>query len=182
MTEKRATGEHNKAKIAAELGGVGLGIVAAGATAGYVRYRKRRLESQQAIDETDIPKYQKALELFTNEKVLKRLPDGHYIMAAAAVRIFYASHDSSEQIITKTNLKAQLDQGEERLRIPEHRLQTALSYLADKDYQLIGRRSREDNHRIRGYYALPALQWAMESGEIPDVVIEAQSNFINENM
>jgi hypothetical protein len=97
-------------------------------------------------------------------------------MAAAAVRIFYASRNHTEEVITKTELLEELQDYEE-LNVTDHRLQKALSFLSDKKQSLIGRRPQASNPRSSGYYSLPALEWVMEYGDKPAVLSEAEDDF-----
>lgn len=169
---------HHKAKVAAELGLAGLGLAAAG-TAGYLAYRKRRLEAQRKMEESLSPDYLRRLSLFSNEKIDKLVPDGRYVMAATAVRIFYASRDSSEQHITKQQLVHHFgESGDPRLHVSPHKLQTILGFLSDNE--LIARRPSAANPKVQGYYALPALEWGLEYGECPDILMTAQEDFIGE--
>ena len=169
---------HGKAKVAAELGLAGLGLAAAG-TAGYLAFRKRRLEAQQRIDEHDTSSYLHKLALFANEKVDRLVPNGRHVLAATAVRIFYASRDNSEQNITRQQLLYQFGEStDETLHISPHKLQTVLGFLSDNE--LIARRPGVANPKAHGYYALPALEWGLEYGECPDVLVAAQEAFITE--
>ena len=169
---------HSKAKVAAELGLAGLGLAAAG-TASYLAYRKRRLEAQRRLEERLGPDYHQRLALFANEKVDKLVPHGRHVMAATAVRIFYASRDTSEQHVTKQQLIHQFGESSDpRLHISPHKLQTILGFLSDNE--LIARRPSASNPKAHGYYALPALEWGMEYGESPDILLAAQDDFINE--
>lgn len=171
---------HSKAKIAAELGVAGAGLAAAGA-AGYLLYRKRRLQGQQELDEADIPQYRESLAIFDEPKVDNVLPNGRQVMAAAAVRIFYASHDSLAQATTRDELFSDLLRTDpHRAAVTPHKLQKALSYL--KDHDLIGRRPLEDKERGSGYYARPALVWAMEDGDKPEPLMEAETAFLAEGL
>lgn len=172
--------KHSKAKIAAELGVAGLGLAAAG-TAGYLAYRRHRLEAQRSISETDIPNYLSKLALFANEKVDHLIPNGRHVMAAAAVRIFYASRDSIERNITKEQLLEQFAESNDlALQTTAHKLQKVLGFLAQQD--LIGRRPSETNPQAHGYYALPALEWGLEYGECPEVLVDAQDAFIGQQL
>jgi hypothetical protein len=168
------TGAHHAAKLAAGISAAGLGLAAAGA-AGYLVYKNRR-EVQRGISEADSAGYIQAMTIFTNEKVDSVLPGGRRLMAAAAVRIFYASRNHTEEVITKTELLEELQDYEE-LNVTDHRLQKALSFLSDKKQSLIGRRPQASNPRSSGYYSLPALEWVMEYGDKPAVLSEAEDDF-----
>jgi hypothetical protein len=169
---------HHKTKVAAELGLAGLGLAAAG-TAGYLAYRKRHLEAQRRLNEQDTSDYLHKLALFANEKVDRLVPRGRHVMAATAVRIFYASRDNSEQSITKQQLLYQFgESNDQTLHVTPHKLQTILGFLSDND--LIARRPGVANPKAHGYYALPALEWGLEYGECPDVLLTAQETFIAE--
>jgi hypothetical protein len=167
------------AKIAAEIGAAGLGLVAVGA-AGYLVYKNRK-EVQRGVSETDTDRYVEALKIFTNEKVDAVLPHGRELMAAAAVRIFYASRSNTEEAITKAQLLGQLQDYPE-LAVTDHRLQKALSFLSDKKQSLIGRRPQVSNPKSSGYFALPALEWGMEYGDKPEVLAMAEDDFINDQL
>lgn len=167
------------AKLAAEIGAAGLGMVVVGA-AGYLVYKNRK-EVQRDIREGDTDRYAKALKIFTNEKVDAVLPHGRELMAAAAVRIFYASRTHTEEVITKAELLDQLQDIDE-LAVTDHRLQKALSYLSDKKQGLIGRRPQVSNPKSSGYFALPALEWGMEYGDKPEILAIAEDDFMSDQL
>jgi hypothetical protein len=176
MSEHIPGAGHNKAKIAVEISAAGLGLVAVGA-AGYLVYKNRK-EVQRDISEVDTDKYVEAFKIFTNEKVDAVLPHGRELMAAAAVRIFYASRSSTEEVITKAELLEQLQEHEE-LVVTGHRLQKALSFLSDKEQSLISRRPQASNPKSSGYFALPALEWGMEYGDKPEILAMAEDDFMS---
>jgi hypothetical protein len=168
----------SKAKTLTELGIASLGLAAVG-TAGYLTFRKRHLEAQRKLDERDAPEYLRRLELFANEKVDRLVPNGRYVLAATAVRIFYASRNNSEQAITRRQLLHQFaESNDELLLISPHKVQTVLGLLSDSE--LIAHRPSISNPKAHGYYALPALEWGLEYGDCPDVLVAAQESFIAE--
>lgn len=169
---------HSKGKIAAELGVAGFGLAAAGA-AGYLMYRKRKLEMQRQLLESDGKQYLEQLQILGNEKVDRLVPHGRKLMSSVAVRIYYATTNSIEQAVTKQSLLQQLGEtDDEALHPTPHQLQKALGFLSD--HKLIARRPHESNRHAQGYYAAPALVWAMEFGEKPDELAEAEAEFIAE--
>jgi hypothetical protein len=165
---------HQHAKLAAELGLAGLGLAAAGFV-GYAAIQKHRAQPE-AVEA--LP-YQDKLSILNDSRVERKLKNGRHIMASAAVRIYYASHNSTERVITKQQLWEQLQaSGDESLHITKHQLQDALGFL--NDHELIGRRPAESNPKSQGYYALPALEWSIEEGDKPAVVTHAETVFLEE--
>jgi len=179
MSEHIPGNSHPKAKIAAEIGAASLGLAAA-AAGYYVTSRRRRQESERHMDEADASTYRQNLAIFDTEEVENTVKDGRQIMAAAAVRIFYATRNTTDRVITKQQLLEQFATSDDEFlqSIPDGRLQQALGFL--KEHHLITRHSRITNPRAYGYCALPSLEWGMEFGDKPDVLAEAEANYMYE--
>jgi|GEM_PF-5704297 len=163
-------------KLAVELGAAGLGLGAAG----YLAYRKHH-ESQRRLQEVvEAPAYLRSLAVLDEPRVENTLTNGRYVLGGVAVRIFYASRDSTERILTKEDLHHQLDDSQDdRLYLYDYQLQNALGHL--KQHQLIDRRPSKLSGRRQGYFALPALVWGMEHSEqAPPVLAEAERAFLGE--
>lgn len=154
---------------------IGTGLVAAGAL-GYLLYRKHHQEQLRA-ELPALARYREQLAIFDNEKVDRVLPQGRQLMAAAAVRIIHATLTEQEGIITKDKLYDMFAAApDDTLHVPGYKLQTALSYL--RDNELISRAGQQSNPKARGYYATAPLVWAFENDELPPVVAEAQTAFV----
>jgi hypothetical protein len=159
-------GEH---KLAA---GAAIGSLAAAGAAGYLLYRKQRLDRARQLDERRAPDYEKSLVLF-DEPRLEEVKRSR--MATIAVHIFYASELGGDPIIGREALLDHLasDHG---LELSTHAFDDLAGYL--KQYKLIGRKHRPQNPRSHGYTMLPALEWGLKFGETPHPLLEeAEAEF-----
>lgn len=146
------------------------------ATAGYLAYRRRHQDADTVLDPSKAAYYADALKILDEPRVERKLPNGRQLMAALAVRVYYASFATEERVITRWQLQQELANGaDESLHVPEYRLQDALGFLQKE--HLIGRRSQASNPRSQGYYALPALEWGMTDNDKLPILSEAEVAF-----
>lgn len=171
--ESRSGGEHKKVKRAAEIGAVGLGLAGAGAAAVYYA-RKRRTKNLQTYDAetTSERNMQEKADIFNEPRLSE---ERRKLMAEAAVRIHYATADTSYVIEPKI-LRGLLGE-----HVRRHEFQTAISYLRDNG--LIETTYADDGSKRRGYQATPALDWAINYGDYPvlaDAGAEMLGQVLNE--
>lgn len=163
--------DRNRAKLAAEIGAAGVGALLF-AGAGYAAWRRYRAETLNVdlSNDAEIARYKKSMAIF-DEPRLK--PGERTAMARVAVRVQYATVESAELMVTRDELREQLE--DEKFYL----VKRAIARL--KDHQLIDLRQSTVDAKRSGYYALPALMWALTEGDYP-VLQETQAEYLYEQL
>ncbi len=156
---------HPHTKLAAEIAG------AAGAAAimgvAYNQWHKRHHTDTTYETAT----YPSRLRIFDDERLNPAVRD---LLAPLAVRIHYATVNTAAKVIMRSQL---VEQNAFAEAAPTH-IKTALSYLKDKPYELIGRRPSMVDGR-EGYHSKPVLDWGINEGSI-DSLAQAYAELIEE--
>lgn len=163
---ERFVHEHKKAEIAAA---AGLGAAAV-STAAFALWRKQHREARTFVPAAEWERYVTQLKILEEERV--RPARVRELLAPVAARIHYATFNTAEQVITRERLQDYFPSDNS-----PHHLQKALSYLQDRDFDLIGRRPSAMDGRVQGYYSKPALNWAVEYSDC-DPLLQAVSELI----
>lgn len=163
---------HNHAKLAAEIGLVGLGAAGVAGTA-YGIWHKQRKAARMFEHAPEFLPYKENAQIFTEERLKPQQRD---LLARTATRICMATLESEEGVMTRETLAGLL--GAKR-----HSLQHALGHL--RDHKLIDRRPKLSEPKRQGYYATEALIWAVEDGDYPPLeqaVYEMLNGQISDNL
>lgn len=147
-------------------------LAASGAAAGYLAYRKHRLEQQRRLNPEDAEGYEKNLHIFYEPKLSLKIRE---LMASVAAAVYIADSKTDDPVINRSELRDIMHD----LTSSEGDLDSAVWYL--KDSKIIEHRNKVTNPRSHGYASLPTLMWAMESMETPpDLLVQAHSDLIQE--
>jgi hypothetical protein len=158
---------HPRAKLAAEIGAAGVGALLV-AGAGYAAWRRYRAETLNVdlSDDVEVAHYKKSMEIFDDARLKPAERDA---MAKVAVRVHYATVESAELMVTRDELREQL--ADEKFYL----VKRAIARL--KDHKLIESRQSTVDAKRSGYYAQPALTWALAEGDY-SVLQEAQAEYL----
>lgn len=164
---KSGSEHHHRAKVAAEVGGAVV-VLASVSSSAYVLWRKRRTQARtfQEVRSTS-PLIFEEERLDYSKRVL---------MARMAVRIYQATMNSSNNVITRSELV-------DELGTKKHQAQHLLSYLmpADRSERAVKEafidRRKGSNDGSEGYFATDRLVELLEVGGC-DTLDQAMSELL----
>ncbi len=148
------------------------GLAASGVAAGYLAYRKHRLEQQRLVNPAHAELYEQNLQIFDEDRLYLRR---RQLMATVAAAVYIADSNTVDPVVNRQELRTIMHD----FSSSEVDLDTAVWYL--KDSQIIERRHKNLNPRSHGYAALPSLLWAMESMPAPpDLLVQAHADLLQQ--
>lgn len=149
-----------------------VGLAASGAAAGYLTYRKRKLEQHRRLNPAHAEIYENNARIFDEDRIPTTLRE---LMAAVAAAVYIADSNTAEPVVNRRELREIMHDSSS----PEVGLNAAVWYL--KNAEIIEHRNKVLNPRSHGYAALPSLIWAIESMETPpDMLVQAHSRLLQQ--
>jgi hypothetical protein len=147
-------------------------LAASGAAAGYLAYRKHRLEQQRRLNPENAELYEGNVRIFDEPRLASQL---RQLMASVAAAVYIADSNTDEPVINRDELRGIMHD----MTSTEGALDDAVWYL--KKSEIIEHRNKILNPKSHGYASLPSLMWAMESMETPpDLLIQAHSDLLQQ--
>jgi hypothetical protein len=148
------------------------GLAASGAAAGYLAYRKHRLEQQRRLNPENAELYERNVRIFDEPHLTLQQ---RQLMASVAAAVYIADSNTDEPVINRKELRGIMHD----TTSTEGALNDAVWYLKRAD--VIEHRNKILNPKSHGYALLPSLMWAMESMESPpDLLIQAHSDLLQQ--